>query len=175
MKKLILIILVALVSCEQHDNDNDHENENGMEHEVLTLPDVFSYAGKKPVLGNNEMLETVIAFNEKISSKDPDMADLLADSVTLHLADGLNTTISSDSLQAMIGEYFTQYETIDITINAAIPVVYKDMNHNWVYSWVFEVLENKDGTTESHYLHEDFRLENGKIREVFQFKRIPGN
>ncbi len=175
MKKLILIILVALVSCDQHDNDNDHENENGMEHEVLTLPDVFSYAGKKPVLGNNEMLETVIAFNEKLSSKDSDMGHLLADSVTLHLSDGLNTTISSDSLQAMIGEYFTEYENIDITINAAIPVVYEDIGHVWVYSWIHEKLESKDGTTESFYLHEDFRLENGKIREVFTFKRLAGN
>ena len=163
-------MLAVSVGCSQQKTEEDLTDQ-----QELILPDVFSYAGKKPTLGTNEMLETVIAFNEKISSKDPDMADLLADSVTLHLADGLNTTISGDSLQAMIGEYFTQYESINITINAAIPVVYEDMNHNWVYSWVFEVLENKDGTTESHYLHEDFKLEDGKIREVFQFKRIPGN
>lgn len=169
-------MLVVFAGCEQHhDNDNNDENNTSSEHlDGLTLPSQFSYPGRKPVIGNNEMLETIIAFNEKISSKDSNISSLFADSVTLHLADGLNTTISNDSLQSMLQEYFTQFESINITINAAIPVIYEDIDDKWVYSWIFEELVSNDGSSESHYLHEDFRLENGKISEVFQFKRLPG-
>jgi hypothetical protein len=58
-------------------------------------------------------------------------------------------------------------------MNAAIPVQYSDLNHTWVYSWVIRELENNNGESNSVYLHEDYRIVNNKIREIYQFKREP--
>jgi hypothetical protein len=60
---------------------------------------------------------------------------------------------------------------VDLTYTAAVPVNNTDQNHEWVFSWTDETYTLKNGNVEHAFFHEDYRLERGKIREVFQYAR----
>lgn len=140
----------------------------------LVLPESFSYDGRKPILGDTALLRPVINFNEKMSRKDLTLTEDFANEVTLHLYNGVNGTISRDSLTSMFAASFSQLESLSLTVNAAIPVTYTDNGDQWVYSWVYQEVVGLNGQTEKIYLHEDFKFENGKIVEAFTFRRLPG-
>lgn len=45
------------------------------------------------------------------------------------------------------------------------------MNHEWVFQWIDESHFYKNGKKEHVIYHEDYRLEKGKIRQVYQYSR----
>jgi hypothetical protein len=52
-----------------------------------------------------------------------------------------------------------------------MPINNIDKKHEWVLSWTDESYTYNDGKKEHVIIHEDYRLENGKIRQVLQYAR----
>jgi hypothetical protein len=52
---------------------------------------------------------------------------------------------------------------------SAVALDNKDKGHEWVFQWIDESHDYKDGKKEHWIYHEDYRLENGKIREAYQY------
>ena len=139
--------------------------------ESLILPESFSYGGKMPELASKDELNPVIEWNNRLSNLNPAVGDLFGDSITWHWSDGREFTYTRDSLVSLVEKGLANTINLNITIAAALPVKYNDVGDLWVYSWIFEEMEYKDGSKASHYLHEDFRIVGGKIHEIYQFKR----
>ena len=166
---LSMIIIIVVTGCSRHTEEKEQEHNS-----ALVLPDIFTYKGRNPQWGNNEDLRLIMRWDQMRSELDYNFYPLIADTLTLHFADGHQLVFDKNSAVSHFKIEFDGVLTQKITINAAIPVFYPDVEHHWVYSWIFQekVLANGDSLTA--YFHEDFRIENGKIREIFQFKREAG-
>jgi len=126
--------------------------------ESVTLPMEVSYKGT-PEIGSMKNVQTVMEWNKRFSEMNLDLGDLLADSA------------SRDSAVAFVSAYMADMKTIKVIYTAAIPVNMIEPKHEWVFSWTDETYTLKNGDVEHSFFHEDYRLEGGKIREVFQYAR----
>jgi hypothetical protein len=167
---LVIIVSIFLMSCSA---ERVNEEESAPDSKVLTLPDGFSYAGRNPEMGNPENLQLIMDWNERRSNLQHEVGDLIADTLTMYMADGTEWIIPRDTVVAHLGGRYEKMADQQVTMNAAIPIYYSDLDHEWIYSWVFTQIEFIDGQKTAHYFHEDYRIINGKIRMLYQFKRKP--
>jgi hypothetical protein len=112
----------------------------------------------------------VMNFNlDFIAGKMDNLGSYLADSVHMVFADGTDMNNVRDSIVAAIKAWRESMSSATQTYISAIAVDNKDMGHEWVMQWIDEAHVYKDGKKEHMIYHEDYRLENGKIRELFQY------
>ena len=166
MKTLVAIFVIGIVffSC------GKKTGETATVHDILVLPMEVTYKGT-PGLGNPKNVQTVMEWNKRLSELNMDLGDLLADTVTWHLQDGVEMTAPRDSAIVAIKSYLADMTNVKIVYTAAVPIDNKDRNDEWVFSWTDETYTHKDGKVEHNFIHEDYRLVAGKIREVFQYLR----
>lgn len=166
MKMALVLFALAgvIVACEKKIAENNPAAES------VTLPMEVSYQST-PEIGSMKNVQTVMEWNKRFSEMNLDVGDLLADTVTIHFADGLEMHASRDSTIAFVTAFAADIASIKITYTAVVPVNMIDQKHEWVFSWTDETYNLKNGKVEHNYLHEDYRLEGGKIREVFQYAR----
>ena len=112
-------------------------------------------------------------WNQKRANLDAKVGELIADTLTLHLEDGREFVLNRDSAIAYFANEYKDYLQQSLVMNAAIPMYYSDIDHYWVYSWVNTTIERKERESYSMFFHEDYRIVNNKIREIYQFKRQP--
>jgi hypothetical protein len=168
--KIILSLFAAatlFVAC-----DKKVTEEAAPSAEQVTLPVELSYKGATK-LGDMKNVKSVLESNKRLSEMNPDIGEFLADSVTMHLADGVLLSGPRDSILADISAFINSLESIKIEFIAAVPVDNMDLKHEWVFCWTEETHHYKDGRVVIQELHEDYRLEGGKIREIFQYTRKP--
>jgi hypothetical protein len=168
MKIALALFALACVSvaCEKKAAENTPAADSA------TLPMEVSYKGT-PEIGNLKNVQTVMECNKRISEMNMDLGEFFADTLTMHFADGMETTLSRDSSVAFLSAFTGQMSKINIAYTAVLPINMVDQKHEWVFSWTEETYTMKDGTVGHQFLHEDYRMENGKIREVFQYSRNP--
>ncbi len=142
---------------------------------VVALPMEVVYKGK-PSIGSDENTIKVMNWNKWLSSDKLDSAfTLLADSVTIRLKDGDEFNTTADSAKKIIRGYFSGISSANIQYVAVLPVDVKlsaDKSDQWVLSWTDESYLMKNGSRDHNIIHEDYRLVNGKIREINQYGRI---
>ena len=167
MKMVLIALLVAglLMGCDQKNPEKATSTS-----EAIALPFEVTYKGT-PEIGSMKNVQTVMEWNKRFSQLNFNVGDLLADTVTFHLADGFNLTAPRDSAIAFVRAYAADISKIDVIYTAAVPVNMVGQDHEWVFSWTTETYTSKDGKAEKAFFHEDYRLEAGKIREVFQYAR----
>lgn len=161
------LLLLTLVGCNSNKSTEQSAAEN------VTLPLEMSYKGQSEI-GSTANMITVMNWNKYMGEKNLDSAtSLLADSVHILLADGTEFNTTRDSMKIILTGYLHNYSAISIDYISAIPINVKMANgtHEWVLNWTDETYSMGDGTTDRSIIHEDYRLENGKIREVFQYAR----
>jgi len=163
-------ILVLSLSC----TPKPEEDISVVEEPKVTLPEMFSYQGRNPDIWEPESLELMIKWNQNRTDLNHKVGHLLADTVTLHLSDGRNLVFDKSGAEEFLLDEYNSIVSQKVTINAAIPVYYDDIDHAWIYSWIFWESENSDGIYQSVYYHEDLRIIDNKIREIFQFRRASG-
>jgi hypothetical protein len=162
----IMLLLAGLITgCEQKNPEKAKSND-----ESVPLPFEVAYKGT-PTIGSMKNVQTVMEWNKRFSQLNFNLGDLLADTVTFHLSDGFNITATRDSTIAFVRAYAADMAKIDVDYTAAVPVNMVGQDHEWVFSWTTETYTSKDGKAEKAFFHEDYRLEAGKIREVFQYAR----
>lgn len=139
--------------------------------EPVVLPMEMTYKGQV-ALGDNNNVKTVMEFNKRLSGLNTDVGDLLADTVSFNFADGMQfLNLTRDSALVLIRDYIGGMNEVKVTFTKAIPIDNVDMKHEWVLSWTDEYYTYKDGKKEHTYLHETVRMQDGKIREAFQYSR----
>ena len=158
-----------LFSCNNEQAKEDKKVETNDPETKVTLPAKMSYEGTASI-GKSENIVTVMNFNSDfIAGKLDDIGSYLADSVHVVFEDGTDMNTVRDSVVATIKAWRGSMTSAKQSYISAIAVDNKDMGHEWVIQWIDESHDYKDGKKEHRIYHEDYRLENGKIREMFQY------
>jgi hypothetical protein len=167
MKKSLFVLVLAciLFACEKK-----LAEPTVAETETVALPVEFTYKGK-PAVGDPKNVLTVIQCNKRLSELNTDIGEFLADTVTWNLADGTSVTAPRDSMISALNGFIRALSSMKIVYVSAIAVDNEVAGHEWVFSWTEETYTYKDGKVESQDLHEDYRIEGGKIREIHQYAR----
>lgn len=171
MKSIVALVAVALaiVACEKKPAENTTTTTPV---ENVVLPIEYTYTGS-PGVGTMKNVQVVAEFSKRLSELNPDVGDLLADTVHWSMSEGWELIAPRDSALAVLKGFLGTLTSMKIVYTSQIPIDNVDKKHEWVFSWSDETYTYKDGKTEHVFLHEDYRLENGKIKEVYQYARKP--
>lgn len=170
MRNLLLIATgLFLFSCNNESKTDSKTSEDTTATSKGSLPAKMAYDGTATI-GKTENIVTVMNFNlDFIAGKFDNYASYLADSVTYTMADGSHYSNVRDSAIAAIKAWRESMTDARQSYISAIAVDNKDKGDEWVIQWIDEAHDYKDGKKEHQILHEDYRLVNGKIRELFQY------
>lgn len=170
MRKILLIATsLFVIACNNEKSTESKASEDTTATSKVTLPAKMSYDGSATI-GKTENIATVMNFNlDFIAGKFDNYASYLADSVTYTLADGSKFNNVRDSAIAAIKGWRESMTDARQSYISAFAVDNKDKGDEWVMQWIDEAHDYKDGKKEHLILHEDYRLVNGKIREMFQY------
>ena len=98
--------------------------------------------------------------------------DLFADSVEMHLSNGMIDKGPRDSVIAHAQAFRSTMESVTSTVEAFLPTKSTDKNEDWVAIWGKEISKDKLGKIDSSYLQETWRLnKDGKIDFMLQYNR----
>ena len=100
----------------------------------------------------------------------PETMKYFGDSVHLQF-DGLDTTLPSDSLQAMFTDMRNGYKSINVKMNDWESVISKDKKEEWVTLWYRQKWEDTKGNTDSSDFIDDLKLKDGKIVRLDEYTR----
>ena len=172
MKKLIFLgYCILLFGCNNQSKPTDQKEEVTVPATKIELPYKLAYDGTV-ALGKPENIVTVMHFNgDFIAGKVDSLGSYLADSVHLVLDDGSEYNSVRDTIAAMIKSFRVSMTGAHQSYILAVALENKDKGHEWVFQWIDETHDFKDGKKDHKIYHEDYRLENGKIRELFQYSQ----
>ena len=130
----------------------------------------FSYSGSF-VKADNSLTEAVLGWNNALASPSDleTAATYLADSVTVYMWDGTVVDGTKDSVMNFVKEFVAGASSIKVDFDAIMAVHSTDRNQDVVMSWTDERWTDTDGKEEHMWIHEDYIMENGKIRLVRQY------
>ena len=130
----------------------------------------FNYSGSF-VKADNSLTEVVLGWNNALSSPtDLDAAaNFLADSVMIFMWDGTVINGSKDSVMSFVKQFVSGASSVKVDFDAIMAVRSTDRNEDWVLSWTDERWTDKEGKEEHMWIHEDYMIEDGKIRLVRQY------
>jgi hypothetical protein len=171
MKQIFILAaaIFIIAGCNQKESDTATKTDGKDTAATVVLPVKMSYEAT-PVIGKTENVVTVINFNTQfIAANFENFTSFLADSVTFTLADGSRFNGVRDSAIAVMKQWRGSMTDAKQSYISAIAVDNKDKGDQWVFQWIDEEHNYKDGKREHMILHEDYRLVSGKIREMFQY------
>lgn len=130
----------------------------------------FSYSGSF-VKADNSLTEVVLGWNNALASPTDleTAASFLADSVTVYMWDGTVVDGTKDSVMNFVKEFVAGASSIKVDFDAIMAVRSTDRNQDVVMSWTDERWTDPEGKEEHMWIHEDYIMENGKIRMVRQY------
>lgn len=169
MKNLLLIATsVFLLSC-NHESKTAEIMEDKTAESKVALPFKMAYNGT-PSIGKTENIATVMNFNgDFIAGKVDSIGSYFADSVHVIFASGREIHTVRDTVVAQIKGYWGSIKSAKQSYIAAVAVDNKEKGDEWVFQWIDESHDFKDGKKDHRIYHQDYRLENGKIREMLEY------
>ena len=133
------------------------------------MPFKMVYTGA-PSIGKTENIAKVMNFNgDFIAGKMDSIGNYFADSVHLVFEDGKIMDMARDSVAAMVKAWRESMTGAKQSYYTAIAVDNKEKGDEWVFQWIDESHDYKNGKKEHFFYHEDYLLKNGKIREFYQY------
>jgi hypothetical protein len=85
--------------------------------------------------------------------------------------DGLDKTMSNDSLKAMFTSWRSGIKSMEIKMDDWESVISKDKKDEWVTFWYREKWEDANGKKDSADFINDLKIKNGKIVRLDEYKR----
>ena len=160
---------VFMFGCNNEKEDGAKKEEAKAPETKIELPAKMTYQGT-PAVGNPENIAKVMNFNmDFIAGKMDNIGSYLADSIQVVFADGTDMNTVRDSMVAVMKAWRGSMDSAKQSYISAVALDNKDLNHEWVFQWIDESHFYKGGKKEHVIYHEDYRLEKGKIRQVYQY------
>lgn len=130
----------------------------------------FTYSGSWEK-ADDSLTEVVLGWNNALATPTDleTAASFLADSVTVYMWDGTIVDGPKDVVMDFIKEFVSGASSVKVDFDAIMAVRSTDRNQDVVLSWTDERWTNADGEEEHMWIHEDYLMENGKIRLVRQY------
>ncbi|MEO6733033.1 MAG: hypothetical protein ABIN01_17545 [Ferruginibacter sp.] len=176
MQKLIAFFSLAVVaiSCNNKAAESSTET-TGKADSASTkpaLPYTASYSSSFE-MGNDDFTGTILqgSWKDWENNTMDNMKSWVADTIVAFHSD--NSVIrGADSLQARWKRGRAEYTSVLDTIQAVMPVYSKDKKENWVLVWAKEINTKANGTKDTMYLQETWRInKDGKADMLLQFDR----
>lgn len=174
MKKIVLFFIVAsALSCNNASQKESGKNEMVTTETTEQKPS-YPYSIKNPdnwLVGSTANTMVALSSLKKWEEgKIDESAAYFADTVNLKF-DGLDKTMSRDSVKNMLGGLWNSYKTVDIRMEDWESVISKDKTEEWVTIWYTEHWETKQGVKDSAAIINDFKIVNGKIAKLDEYSR----
>jgi hypothetical protein len=130
----------------------------------------FTYSGSF-VKADEGLTDAVLGWNNALSTPTDleTAATFLADSVTVFMWDGTVVNGSKDSVMSFVKQFVSGTASVKVDFDAITAVRSTDRNEDWVLSWTDERWTDTEGKEDHMWIHEDYMMENGKIRMVRQY------
>ena len=176
MKKILIIFLGmgAIVGCNSKSSSTNEATADSTTAQSGIEKPAYPYTIDKPdnwKIGSSANTLTALtalkAFEEGNIEKS---LTQFGDSVQLQF-DGLDDTLSNDSLKAMFTRLRSNFKTFNVKMSDWESVVSKDGKEEWVTIWYKQIWEDNKGTKDSADYIDDLRLKNGKIIRLDEYTR----
>ena len=163
---------IALIYSCQMKSTTESGSGAVMDLSKLSLPFNLSYPGRI-VFGDPGNVVLDMNFNKRFIEGDTDLGEYLADSVSLYFSDGSYVSATRDSILSLIRVFRKNLSGVEMHYISILPVKNLDQNQEWLLSWFQETDTYPNDSVDSYFMHEDIYFQNGKIRTVYQYSRIP--
>ena len=176
MKKVVLFFLagIAFSSC----NNQGTETKEAMKDTTSGAPAAvtmnYPYTIEHPDywdMGNNQ--NTMTALNALKAFENGNILETMkyfGDSIHLRF-DGLDKTMSADSVKAMFTNIRNGMKSIDIKMDDWESVISKDKKDEWVTIWYRQKWEDTKGRKDSADYVDDLKIKDGKIIMLNEYTR----
>ena len=170
-KKSILGITLAtlVVACSTEQKPTAEETTAAP---TVTLPYTPSYSASFEI-GNPEHSVTILqgSWKDWETNNLDNMKNWAADSVVAYHSDN-SVVIGLENLMARWKKGRAELTSVNVSIDAVVPVYSTDKNENWVLVWATEISTNADGTIDTVGVMETWRInKEGKADLLYQFDR----
>ena len=87
-------------------------------------------------------------------------------------ASGMNVNADKDSMMVFVNQFLGQLSNIKVDFIGGLSVTSPEQEDTWVLSYTDESYTTSDGVEHS-VIHELYRIEEGKIRSLYQYAQVP--
>lgn len=175
MKKIsnLLCLVIFLLSCNSKDNSEKATVANKI-YDTLTYSYRATYSSdvtvpSKPEIGQMVLTVWRIFENKQIDS----LKKYYADTVTYEDASGYYFNGPVDSLLNFARADVKGLDSLRFDISMWQSLHLNDRNEDWVYIWAAERRYEKGGKADTSLIHEQWKVENGKVSYFNQYKKRP--
>ncbi|MBO9561716.1 MAG: hypothetical protein J7621_03045 [Niastella sp.] len=175
MKKLTSLFLVAIAcSCNNAEKNAKDETQEPPAAATAATAMNYPYTIKNPdnweigsPANTMNVLKCLKAWEE---GKVDESLQYFGDSVTVKF-DGIDKTMSNDSLKAFFSAGRNSYKTVVVKMEDWESVVSKDKSEEWVTLWYTQTWETLKGVKDSVAVINDLKMKDGKIIRIDEYNR----
>lgn len=176
MKKMMWIAMtaIAMYSCSNESEKTTDVTKDSTAAEPAASTVSYPYTIEHPdywETGSNENTKAALSALKAFENGNVDESmKYFGDSVQVQF-DGLDKTMSNDSLKAMFTSTRSAMKSLEVRMDDWESVISKDKAKEWVTLWYRQRWEDQKGTKDSADIMNDLQLKNGKIVRLDEYTR----
>ena len=173
MKKIstLFCLIIFLFSCNSK-NNSEAEGNSGKTADTLIYSYKATYSSDLTVPSKPEIGQMVLTVWRMFENKQIDsLKKYYADTVTYEDASGYYFYGPVDSLLNFARADVKGLDSLRFDISMWQSVRVNDRNEDWVYIWAAERRYEKGGKADTSLIHEQWKVENGKVSYFNQYKK----
>jgi len=174
MKKFssLPFITLLMVSCGPHSNIHSTEMQNS--EDSLTYPYQATHASDLTIPAKPEVGQVVLTIWKMFENKQIDsLKKYYADTVSYENAEGNLFHGPADSLLLYAKSDVQGLDSLRFDISFWQSLHINSKNEDWVYIWASERRYSKGGKADTTLIHEQWKVENGRVTYFNQYTRKP--
>jgi hypothetical protein len=170
---IALYILMVLQSC--HSKNNGETSTVGNKfNDTLSYPYKATYSSDVTLPSKPEIGQMVLTIWKMFENKQIDsLKKYYADTVTYENSEGYRFYGPSDSLLKYARKDVEGLDSLRFDISLWQSLHFNDRNEDWVYIWAAERRYEKGGKADTSLIHEQWKVENGKVSYFNQYVKKP--
>ena len=175
MKKILSLIsiIIFFLSCNTANNSEIGKDE-GKKADTLTYAYKATYSSDITVPSKPEIGQMVLTVWKMFENRQIDsLKKFYADTVTYDNSDGYHFYGSSGALLGFARKDVEGLDSLRFDISMWQSLHLNDRNEDWVYIWAAERRYPKGGKADTSLIHEQWKVENGKVSYFNQYKAKP--
>ena len=181
MKKLILVFIGGLVfvSCNNNgtsttevtkDSSAKDSSVKGAMAQTMSYPYTIDHPDNWQTGSSDNTMNALMALKAYENGNMDESMKYFGDSVKVAF-DGLEKTLSNDSLKAMFNRSRSGLKSMSIKMDDWESVISKDKKDEWVTLWYRQKWEDNKGKSDSADIVNDLKMKDGKIIRLDEYTR----
>ena len=166
----VACVIAVLLSCNSKDKTVS-ENKPPNPTDTLTYAYKATYSSDITVPSHPEIAQMVLNIWKMVQNNQIDsVKKYYADTVNYDNSDGMHFHGSSSELLNYAKKDFDVLDSLRFDISMWQSLHINDRNEDWVYIWAAERRYEKGSKADTSLIHEQWKVENGKITYFNQYK-----